>query len=57
MSGAAATSSGATPVLIGHAGHAEVIGTLGQIDAPVHLVSTAEDVARSTCRSTRRLPM
>lgn len=36
---------GRTLILIGHAGHAEVIGTLGQIDAPVHLVSTAEDVA------------
>jgi 4-hydroxy-3-methylbut-2-en-1-yl diphosphate reductase len=32
-------------VLIGHAGHAEVIGTIGQIDAPVLLVSSAEDVA------------
>jgi 4-hydroxy-3-methylbut-2-enyl diphosphate reductase len=32
-------------VLIGHAGHAEVEGTLGQIPAPVHLVATAEDVA------------
>lgn len=32
-------------VLIGHAGHAEVIGTIGQIDAPVLLVSTPEDVA------------
>jgi 4-hydroxy-3-methylbut-2-enyl diphosphate reductase len=37
--------SGRTLVLIGHAGHAEVIGTMGQIDAPIHLVSTAEDVA------------
>lgn len=37
--------AGRTLVLIGHAGHAEVIGTMGQIDAPVHLVSTAEDVA------------
>nr|WP_026167041.1 4-hydroxy-3-methylbut-2-enyl diphosphate reductase [Novosphingobium nitrogenifigens] len=36
--------AGRTLILIGHAGHAEVIGTLGQIDAPVHLVSTAEDV-------------
>ena len=36
--------AGRTLVLIGHAGHAEVIGTMGQIDAPVHLVSTAEDV-------------
>ncbi|WP_281198729.1 4-hydroxy-3-methylbut-2-enyl diphosphate reductase [Novosphingobium rosa] len=32
-------------VLIGHAGHAEVEGTLGQIPAPVHLVATPEDVA------------
>ncbi len=37
--------SGRTLVLIGHAGHAEVIGTMGQIDAPIHLVSTADDVA------------
>ena len=36
--------AGRTLVLIGHAGHAEGIGTMGQIDAPVHLVSTAEDV-------------
>lgn len=32
-------------VLIGHAGHAEVIGTIGQIDAPVLLVSSAEEIA------------
>lgn len=32
-------------VLIGHAGHPEVVGTLGQIPAPVHLVATPEDVA------------
>ena len=37
--------SGRTLVLIGHEGHAEVIGTMGQIDAPMHLVSTPEDVA------------
>ena len=37
--------AGRTLILIGHAGHAEVIGTMGQIDAPIHLVSTAEDVA------------
>ena len=36
--------SGRTLVMIGHAGHAEVIGTIGQIDAPIHLVSTAADV-------------
>lgn len=38
--------AGRTIVLIGHAGHAEVEGTIGQIDAPVHLVSTEADVAR-----------
>ena len=37
--------SGRTLVLIGHAGHAEVEGTMGQVDAPIHLVSTADDVA------------
>ncbi|MBE1236680.1 4-hydroxy-3-methylbut-2-enyl diphosphate reductase [Phaeovibrio sulfidiphilus] len=33
-------------VMIGHAGHPEVEGTLGQIPGRVHLVSTPEDVAR-----------
>ena len=37
---------GRTLVLIGHAGHPEVEGTLGQLDGPVHLVSSAEEVAR-----------
>ncbi len=32
-------------VLIGHAGHAEVQGVVGQIPAKVHLVQTVEDVA------------
>ena len=32
-------------VLIGHAGHAEVEGTIGQIPGPVHLVQTVADVA------------
>jgi 4-hydroxy-3-methylbut-2-enyl diphosphate reductase len=36
---------GRTLVLIGHAGHPEVEGTIGQIDAPVYLVSSVEDVA------------
>lgn len=33
-------------VLVGHAGHAEVEGTIGQIDGTVHLVQTVDDVAR-----------
>jgi len=37
--------AGRTIVMIGHEGHAEVIGTRGQVDAEVHLVSTEADVA------------
>jgi 4-hydroxy-3-methylbut-2-enyl diphosphate reductase len=37
--------NGRTLILIGHAGHPEVEGTVGQIDAEVHLISTAEEVA------------
>jgi 4-hydroxy-3-methylbut-2-enyl diphosphate reductase len=37
---------GRTLILIGHAGHPEVEGTMGQVGAPIHLVSTAEDVAQ-----------
>ena len=33
-------------ILIGHAGHPEVEGTMGQVGAAIHLVSTVEDVAR-----------
>ncbi len=33
-------------VMIGHAGHPEVEGTMGQVDDGIHLVETAEDVAR-----------
>ena len=32
-------------VLIGHAGHAEVEGTIGQVPGKIHLVQTVEDVA------------
>jgi len=32
-------------ILIGHAGHAEVEGTIGQIPGRVHLVQTVEDVS------------
>ena len=38
-------ASGRNLILIGHAGHPEVEGTLGQIDGPIHLVATVEDVA------------
>ena len=36
---------GRTLLMIGHAGHDEVVGTMGQVSAPVHLVSRVEDVA------------
>ena len=37
-------AQGRTIILIGHAGHPEVEGTMGQIDGPVHLVQTEKDV-------------
>ena len=38
---------GRTIILVGHAGHPEVIGTMGQLpDGAVHLVETEADVAR-----------
>jgi 4-hydroxy-3-methylbut-2-enyl diphosphate reductase len=38
-------SGGREIVLVGHAGHAEVEGTIGQIPGTVHLVQTVADVA------------
>jgi 4-hydroxy-3-methylbut-2-enyl diphosphate reductase len=38
-------SVGREVILIGHAGHPEVEGTMGQVDGGVHLVSGPEDVA------------
>lgn len=42
-------------VLVGHRGHPEVEGTRGRVPAPVHLVSTAEDVAGLRPRDPERL--
>jgi 4-hydroxy-3-methylbut-2-enyl diphosphate reductase len=42
-------------VLVGHAGHAEVEGTIGQISGKVHLVQTTEDVARLAPGTPNRL--
>lgn len=36
---------GRTLLMIGHAGHEEVVGTMGQVNAPVHLVGRVADVA------------
>ncbi len=37
-------AQGRTIILVGHAGHPEVEGTMGQIPGPVHLVQTEDDV-------------
>ena len=42
-------------VMIGHAGHPEVEGTMGQCDGGVHLVETADDVARLEVRDPMQL--
>jgi len=39
-------AQGRTLILIGHAGHPEVEGTIGQISGPVVLVQTEEDVTK-----------
>jgi 4-hydroxy-3-methylbut-2-enyl diphosphate reductase len=45
LEGARYSRQGRDVVLIGHAGHAEVEGTLGRLTGPIHLVASAEDVA------------
>jgi len=42
-------------VMIGHAGHPEVEGTMGQVGDGIHLVETVEDVARLTVRDPANL--
>src|SRR5580704_2090635 len=42
-------------VLVGHAGHAEVEGTIGQVPGTVHLVQTAADVATLNIRDPEKL--
>jgi 4-hydroxy-3-methylbut-2-enyl diphosphate reductase len=48
-------AQGREVVLVGHAGHAEVEGTIGQVPGTVHLVQTPEDVAALQPRSPDRL--
>lgn len=49
-------AEGLQMVMIGHAGHPEVLGTMGQLpDGEVILVETAEDVARVAPRDPERL--
>lgn len=42
-------------ILVGHAGHAEVIGTMGQIPGRVHLVETVQDVNGLTVADPKRI--
>jgi 4-hydroxy-3-methylbut-2-enyl diphosphate reductase len=42
-------------VLVGHAGHAEVAGTIGQVPGTVHLVQTTADVANLNVRDPDKL--
>ncbi|MCX7673904.1 MAG: 4-hydroxy-3-methylbut-2-enyl diphosphate reductase [Thiobacillaceae bacterium] len=42
-------------VMIGHRGHPEVEGTMGQVEGGMHLVETPEDVARLALRDPQRV--
>src|SRR5690606_27738259 len=42
-------------IMIGHAGHPEVEGTMGQAATGIHLVETAEDVERLEVRDPENL--
>jgi len=42
-------------VLIGHRGHPEVVGTMGQVPGTVHLVSSLDDVTRLEPRNSEKL--
>ncbi len=46
---------GRVVILIGHAGHPEVEGTMGQADGGIHLVETVEDVDRLELSDPQRL--
>ncbi len=48
-------SQGYELILIGHAGHPEVAGTLGQVPDKFHLVSSVEDVERLRVENPNRL--
>src|SRR5437763_6334989 len=41
-------SKGRALILVGHAGHPEVEGTMGQVPGPVHLVQNVDEVAALT---------
>jgi 4-hydroxy-3-methylbut-2-enyl diphosphate reductase len=47
--------AGREVVMIGHRGHPEAEGTMGQAESGIHLVETVEDVARLAARDPSRL--
>ena len=48
-------SEGREIIMVGHKGHPEVEGTMGQTDGGIHLVETVEDVQRLAVRDVHRL--
>jgi len=48
-------SEGREIIMIGHLGHPEVEGTMGQVGTDMHLVQTAEDVATLEVKNSKRL--
>ena len=48
-------SEGREIIMVGHKGHPEVEGTMGQTDGGIHLVETVEDVQRLAVRDIHRL--
>jgi 4-hydroxy-3-methylbut-2-enyl diphosphate reductase len=42
-------------IIVGHAGHVEVAGTLGQVDGPVHVLCTVDEVERLVVRDPTHL--
>ena len=42
-------------ILIGHHNHPEVIGTMGQIKSPIHLVENEQDVAKLTISNDQKI--
>src|SRR6201993_2419357 len=50
MQGQRYVDQGRTVILIGHAGHPEVEGTMGQLTAPVRLIQSIEDVKKLNIR-------
>ena len=48
-------NSGAECILIGHAGHPEVEGTMGQVDEGIYLIESVEDVAKLSVKNEANL--